>query len=247
MVKKKKSNSNYCEACKRARKVYKTEQELNSRLDKDDKKALYPLKGFFCSSCEGWHVTRHPVVNGMETIDENVLAWEQKMNEARFLSSSIFTIIKKIVDYLKWGQFSDARQLVSNARGMISQLRQIKDDNTVDELNIKIDLVENSLINSFKKISKDDNYSQIQKSEEQKGTSRKKRVDQLSPKTIQKIDNMIEEAERLTEVSSNQSYELIRECQSQIERIKYGKNLSEFKRQWTERLEILKAELKKRL
>ena len=64
---------------------------------------------------------------------------------------------------------------------------------------------------------------------------------------MEKIDNMIEEAERLTEVSSNQSYELIRECQSQIERIKYGKNLSEFKRQWTERLEILKAELKKRL
>ena len=58
--------------------------------------------------------------------------------------------------------------------------------------------------------------------------------------------NMIEEAERLKEVSQNQSYELIRECQSQIERIKYGENLSEFKRQWTERLEIVKAELKKR-
>ena len=241
----KKSNSNYCEACKRARRVYKTEQELNSRLDKDDKKALYPLKGFFCSSCEGWHVTRHPVVNGIETIDEDVLAWEQEMDKARNLSTSIFTIIKKIVDYLKWGQFSDARQSVSNARGMISQLRQIKDDNTVDELNKKIDSVENSLINSLKKISKDENYSQIQKSEEQKVSSRK-RVDQLSPKTIQKIDNMIEEAERLKEVSQNQSYELIRECQSQIERIKYGENLSEFKRQWTERLEIVKAELKKR-
>ena len=245
MGKKKKSNSNYCEACKRARRVYKTEQELNSRLDKDDKKALYPLKGFFCSSCEGWHVTRHPVVNGIETIDEDVLAWEQEMDKARNLSTSIFTIIKKIVDYLKWGQFSDARQSVSNARGMISQLRQIKDDNTVDELNKKIDSVENSLINSLKKISKDENYSQIQKSEEQKVSSRK-RVDQLSPKTIQKIDNMIEEAERLTEVSQNQSYELIMECLSQIERIKYGENLSEFKRQWTERLEIVKAELKKR-
>lgn len=245
MGKEKKSNSNYCEACKRARRVYKTEQELNSRLDKDDKKALYPLKGFFCSSCEGWHVTRHPVVNGIETIDEDVLAWEQEMDKARNLSTSIFTIIKKIVDYLKWGQFSDARQSVSNARGMISQLRQIKDDNTVDELNKKIDSVENSLINSLKKISKDENYSQIQKSEEQKVSSRK-RVDQLSPKTIQKIDNMIEEAERLKEVSQNQSYELIRECQSQIERIKYGENLSEFKRQWTERLEIVKAELKKR-
>ena len=72
-------------------------------------------------------------------------------------------------------------------------------------------------------------------------------TNELSPKLIQKIDKMIEEAERLTAVNINQAYALLRECQSQIERIKYGKNLSEFKRQWTDRLEIIKAEIKKRV
>jgi hypothetical protein len=245
MGKKKKTNYNYCEACKRARRVYKTEQELNSRLDKEDKNALYPLNVFFCSSCEGWHVTRHPVVNGKETINENVLAWEQEMNQTRNLSTSIFNIIKKIADYLKWNQFCDARQLLSNAHVKVSQLRKIKDDGAVVELEKKIDSVEKSLIESLKKISKDDNYSQFTKSKEKKAISRKK-VEQLSSKTIQKIDNMIEEAERLSEVNSNHSYALIRECQSQIERIKYGENLPEIKRQWTIRLVIIKEKLKKR-
>lgn len=243
MEKKNKPTFNYCEARKRARKVYKTEEELNSRLEKEDPNALYPLKGFFCPSCEGWHVTRHPVVNGKETIDENVSAWKQEMDKARDLSVSISYLIKNVSENLKWGQFSEARQLISIARSKIRQLRLIKNEGAVDELEKKIDSEEKTLISSLRN-GKDDSYSQAQQFEEQK-VSTDRKADELSPKTIQKIDNKIEEAECLTEDSSSQSYKLIRECQSLIGRMKYGENLTELKRQWNERLEKIKAELKK--
>lgn len=233
----------YCAASNNTRKVYRTEEQLKLRLEKDKKRPqLYPLNAFFCTSCNGWHVTRHPVIDGKELIDEKVLAWEQKRNQANDLSTLISNILKEITSFVKMGQITMVHQLLQSARAKIGKLRKLKNEEAIREFTQKLAAIE-SLINSLRNRDMGEDYSRPRIRAEQE---KKRNIIELSPKLIQKIDNMIEEAESLTEVNINQTYDLIRECQSQIEHIKYGENLSDLKNQWIERLDMIKDNLKKR-
>ena len=247
MRKKEKKQFDFCIASNRARKIYKTEDEIKLRLEKDKKSQyqLYPLNAFFCTTCNGWHVTRHPVIDGKEVIDDEILAWEQKMSQAKSLSVSVSNMIDMIVNYIKKRQYYLAYQLLPDVRSAIHRLCVLKNINAVQEYTRKINEIEKNIIFTLRHDKIRDAFQQLQFDREQE--KKHKVTNELSPKLIQKIDKMIEEAERLTAVNINQAYALLRECQSQIERIKYGKNLSEFKRQWTDRLEIIKAEIKKRV
>lgn len=233
----------FCETSKQKRKIYKTEPELKSRLERADRDSLYPLNGFYCPSCNGWHVTRHHVIEGKEVLDDKILEWEQKMSRVRILSTSISELIKNMTDYMKWGQYIIARQLLSDARSKICQLRQIKETGIVEELTKKTDAAEKQLINFLKYNSKDDSYTHIQQYTEKKVNTRRG-YKELTPKLIQKIDNMIEETEHLASVNTSQTYELIRECYSLIDQIKYGDNLQELKRQWNEKLRNIRSILR---
>ena len=234
----------YCNTSKQTRRVYETQEDVMSRIAKDDKDSIYPLNYFYCPSCNGWHVTRHPVINDQEKTDDKILAWEKEQNRARGLSASISNLIKKISECLKWGQYPMAQQLLTVARRKIGQLSQIKTDKEINEFTQKIESEEKSLFSLLRHTSKNDTYSQIERQLEHKKQPRK-RFDELTPKIVQKIDTMIEEAERLSLENANQAYDLIRECRSQIDHLKYGDELPKLKRQWDKKIILIRRMLKK--
>lgn len=235
----------YCTPSKQTRRVYETQEDVMSKIAKDDKGSIYPLNYFYCSSCNGWHYgTRHPVINGQEKTDDKVLAWEKEQNRARGLSASISNLIKKISECLKWGQYPMAQQLLTVARRKISQLSQIKTDREINEFTQKIESEEKYLFNSLRHTGQNDTYSQLERQLEHKKQPRK-RSEELTPKIVQKIDTMIEEAERLSLENSNQAYDLIRECRSQIDHLKYGDELPKLKRQWEIKIILIRRMLKK--
>ena len=225
----------FCATSKQNRKVYVAQEDVMIRIARDDKDSIYPLKYFYCPSCKGWHVTRHPVINGQEKTDDKILAWEKEQNRARGLSASISNMIKKISECLKWGQYPMAQQLLTVARKKIVKLSKIKTDREINELTQKIESEEKCLFSSLRHTSKNDTYSQIERRLERKKKPRK-RLDELTPKIVQKIDTMIEEAERLSLENSNQAYDLTREYCSQIDQLKYGDELIKIKRQWGKNL-----------
>ncbi len=233
----------YCTISNHTRRVYETQEDVMFKISKDSKDSIYPLNYFYCPSCNGWHITRHPVIDGQEIIDDKVLAWEKVQNQARGLSTSISNLIKKISDCIKWGQYPMAQQLLTVARRKIGQLSQIKTEREVNDFMQKIESEEKSLSNSIRQTSKNDTYFQIELQLEHKKQPRK-RVDELTPKIIQKIDAMIEEAERLSLENSNQAYDLIRECRSQIDHLKYGDELPKLKRQWEKKIILIRRTLK---
>ena len=249
MSKKKKNNSPqfiFCLASNPSRVVYKTLEEVKLRLEKDKgKHSLYPLSAFFCLSCNCWHITRHPVIDGEEIIDEKVLAWEQKMSQAKKLSVSISSILSNATFSIEKGEYIIARRLLSDARVKIDQLRSIKDGKNIKELEKRTENIEKYLINTSKLDNKYEIPPFVLLRTRKKGKTLNE-FDELTPKIVQKIDNMIEETEGLTKTNNKRAYKLMRECHSLIDKIKYGNKLKELKHQWMDRLNYIKEELAKR-
>ena len=178
------------------------------------------------------------MIDGKEVVDNNVLAWEKKINCIQHYPSLILTTLKKVTSFINMGDYLTACDMLFDVRRKTEQLKKIQGDEATKDLTQKVDIVETHLFNASKhKIL----YMQSPHNDNQEAVLT--RNSELTLKIVQKIDNMIEEMDRLKNTNVEQVYRMIRECNSRIDKLKYGKNVKDLKQQWKDRLDSIKMEL----